>query len=823
MRIARSWLAEYADLPDPLSADALQAALIALGLEVDELSDGAAELTGPLVVGEVLEITELTDFKKPIRYCQVEVGEAGPRGIVCGARNFAVGDRVVVALPGSVLPGGFAIAARRTYGHVSDGMICSTRELGIGSEHDGILVLPADAPVGDDAVTVLGLDDVVVTLDITTDRGYCLSARGLARELAGGLRVPYRDPAADIDALPDGPAPYEVRVQDVAGCPRYVAAVVDGLDPAAATPAWMARRLTVAGIRAVSLAVDVTNYVMLELGQPLHAFDKDRLTGPIVVRRATPGERLQTLDGVVRDVHSDDLLITDDSGPIGLAAVMGGLSTEVTAATTSVLLEGAYWDPATVGRSARRHRLPSEASKRFERGTDPALPPVAVARAATLLAEYGGGRIVAGRSDVDHRVGRSVVRLGVDLPSRVVGVDYDRVTVIEALEAVGCIVTPDDGGDVLAVLPPSWRPDLVDPHDLVEEVVRREGYDGVPSVLPDLPAGSGLSPDQRRRRSVGRALAEAGYVETPAYPFLDAGVLDTLRLPEDDPRRRAVRIANPLSDAEPLMRTTLLPGLLRTLGRNRARGVREIAIFELGVVVRPTGQETGAPLLPVDRRPDPGEIQRVYDAVPAQPWHVGVVLSGERAPAGWWGAGQPLSWADAVQAARVVADAAGVQVGIRADQHAPWHPGRCAAVVLAGTDTVVGHAGELHPGVLADLELPARTCAMELRLSALPDAVVPTAPPLSSYPAALVDVALVVADDVPAAEVEAALASVTVVETARLFDVYAGVQVAAGHRSLAYALTLRSPDHTLTADEVTTARDAAVAAATQRTGATLRA
>nr|MBA3523646.1 phenylalanine--tRNA ligase subunit beta [Geodermatophilaceae bacterium] len=612
-------------------------------------------------------------------------------------------------------------------------------------------------------------------------------------------------------------------VQDTAGCPRYVAAVVEGLDPGAATPAWLARRLTVAGIRTVSLAVDVTNYVMLELGQPLHAFDRDRLTGPIVVRRATAGERLQTLDGVVRDVHAEDLLITDDSGPIGLAAVMGGLSTEVTTTTTAVLLEGAYWDPATVGRSARRHRLPSEASKRFERGTDPALPSVSVARAASLLAEYGGGRVVPGSTDVDHRVERPAVRLPVDLPTRVVGVDYDRATVVDALEAVGCTVTPDDGGDVLTVQPPSWRPDLVDPNDLVEEVVRREGYDAVPSVLPVLPAGSGLGAAQRRRRSVGRALAEAGYVETPTYPFIAPSAFDTLGLPGDDPRRHAVRVANPLSDAEPLMRTTLLPGLLRTLGRNRGRGAREVAVYELGVVVQPSGQETGAPLLPVDRRPDPAEIQRLYDAVPAQPWHAGVVLSGDRAPAGWWGDGTPLSWADAVQAGRVVADAAGVGVEVRAAQHAPWHPGRCAAFVLAGTDTVLGYAGELHPGVLARLDLPTRVCAMELDLSALPEAGVAGAPDLSGYPAALVDVALVVAQDVPAAKVAAALASGELVEAVRLFDVYAGAQVPAGHRSLAYALTLRAGDRTLTTDDVTAARDAAVAAATERTGAALRA
>lgn len=816
MRVALSWLAEHVELPDPVSTEQIDAAFVRMGLEVEQIRRVGDDLRGPLVVGEVLEIEELAEFKKPIRYCQVRVGPDQVQGIVCGATNFAVGDRVVVALPGAVLPGGFEIAARKTYGHVSEGMICSAAELDLGDDHTGILVIGQDTPVGDNALAVLR--DVVIELAITPDRGYCLSVRGLARELALGLRVPFGDPAAAVTLLPAGPAPYDVRVEDTVGCDRFVTAVVEGLDPTRPSPLWMVRRLRIAGVRSISLVVDVTNYVMLELGQPMHAFDRDRVQGPIVVRRAAAGERVQTLDGAVRQVDPEDLLLTDDSGPIGLAAVMGGLSTEIVDSTNAVLLEAAHWDPVTVGRSARRHRLISEASKRFERGVDPEMARVAVARASALLVEYGGGRVLPGVLDVDYRVPRAPIPLDSGLPGRVAGIDYPCGTVTAALADIGCTVS---GAVTLAVLPPPWRPDLTDPADLCEEVTRVDGYDAVPSTLPLAPPGRGLTGQQRRRRSVGRALAEAGYVEAPAYPFVDPGVWDAFGLDTDDPRRRVLRLANPVSEQEPCMRTTLLPGLLKTLARNRSRGQRDIALFELGLVFL-SGPESPPPLLGVDRRPDEQETAALLASVPPQPWHVGAVLAGQRQPAGWWGSGEAATWGHAVEAARVVASTAGVAMSVRAGQHAPWHPGRCAELVVA--DLAIGHAGELHPGVLAALDLPRGVCAMELDLEALPAPGVARAPTISAFPPALVDVALVVPAGVPAAEVESALSAGAgpLLESVRLFDVFTGAQVGEGRRSLAYALSFRAADRTLTAEDVTAARDAAVAEAHRRTGAQLR-
>ncbi|MFG1953212.1 phenylalanine--tRNA ligase subunit beta [Micromonospora sp. NPDC048830] len=847
MRVSVSWQREYVDLPADLPAEDLEQALVDLGIEVESVVDLRTTVSGALVVGEVLEIEELTGFKKPIRFCRVDVGAANgtgePQEIVCGARNFAPGDRVVVILPGGVLPGGFAIGARKTYGRNSNGMICSAKELGLGDDHSGIIVLPEDTKAlpGDDARPVVGLDDVVVELEITPDRGYALSVRGIARELAHALGVPFRDPG--LVPVPGGTAEpaYPVEVRDTVGCDRFTARMVRGIDPTAATPGWMQQRLTAAGIRSISLPVDITNYVMLELGQPMHAFDADRISGPLVVRRAEPGEKVTTLDGTVRTLTTEDMIICDDTGPISLAAVMGGETSEVVASTTNVLFEAAHWDPVMVGRTARRHRLFSEAAKRWERGVDPAMSLVAIERAVRLLTEHAGGTVGDEVLDIDHVRPRTPVTIPADLPTRRVGVPYSPERVVSLLEQVGCTVTrgadrmgedpgsagvPAGGGaEVLTVVPPSWRPDLTDPADLVEEVVRLDGYDRVPSVLPTAPPGRGLTWQQRRRRAVARSLAERGYVEVLAHPFVSRELPDLLGLPAGDPRRAAVRVANPLSEEEPLLRTMLLGPLLGILKRNLGRGLRDVSLYEIGTVFHPRPGAGVPPAMGVDRRPTDAEFAVADAVVPHQPRHVAAVLAGDVEPAGWWGAGRPAGWADAIEAGRTVLAAAGIpadQVEVRAAEYAPWHPGRCAELLVDGA--VVGHAGELHPAVVASLELPRRTCAMELDLDALPAAPVVPAPTVSTFPPALIDVALVVDESVPAAEVQRALVAGAgeLLEAVRLFDVYASEQLGAGRKSLAYKLTFRAPDRTLTVEEAVAARDAAVARAAERFGATLR-
>jgi len=823
VRLPLSWLREHVALPPSLAPREIAAALVMLGVEVEEIDEVGADLVGPVLVGRVLEVEEFTASNgKTIRWCQVDVGE-GPRGVICGARNFAVGDLVVVALPGAVLPGRFAITARKTYGHVSDGMICSARELGLGDEHSGIIVLPPDlAPIGTDAIELLHLRDVVLDLETTSDRGYEMSVRGIARELSHAFDAAYRDPADAVPvAAPDG-AGWPVVIEDPVGCDLFSARTVIGLDPAAPTPLEIQRRLALAGIRSISLAVDVTNYVMVETGQPMHAFDRDRLTGPITVRRARPGETLETLDGVLRTLDPDDLLVTDESGPIALAGIMGGAATEIGPETTDVVLEAAHWQPATISRGIRRHKLPSEASKRFERGVDPLVAGPALARACALLASLGGADVDRGVTVAGPGPVPVTVTLAADLPERTGGIPVPAEVVQRRLEQIGCSVDAAPGG-LFTVVPPSWRDDLVDPADLVEEVVRLEGYESIPSVLPTPPPGTGLTERQRVRRSIGRALADFGLVEVLTYPFVAPSVWDDLGLDDDDPRRRALRLVNPLSEAEPELRTTLLPGLFAALRRNAGRGQRDVALYEAGLVFLPPETLPPLPVVGVSRRPTDEELAALAAGIPDQPTHVGAVLAGNLEPAGWWGPGRAASWADAIEAAREVAGVAKVPLTVRAARQAPWHPGRCAAL-LAG-ETVVGYAGELHPRVVAALDLPERTCAMELDLDALGIGGLVRAPALSSYPPALLDVALLVPAAVPAASVADALrdGAGSLLESLRLFDVYADPErLGPDVRSLAYALRFRARDRTLTVEEAAAARDAAVAEAGRRTGAVLR-
>ncbi|MGH3655221.1 MAG: phenylalanine--tRNA ligase subunit beta [Micromonosporaceae bacterium] len=833
MLVPVSWLAEYVSLPDDITTEDLDAAFVRMAFEVDGVDDLAARVSGPLLVGLVVQIEELTGFKKPIRYCQVDVGEADPRGIICGASNFAVGDLVAVALPGAVLPGGFAITARKTYGYVSDGMICSERELGLGDEHGGILVLPADvAAPGADARPVVGLDDVVFDLNINPDRGYAFSIRGLARDLALALDVPFTDPAELVSGNPPAaaevPGSPAVRVDDPVGCDRFATLAVRGIDPTADSPQWMKRRLAQAGMRPISLAVDITNYLMLELGQPMHAFDLARISGDLVVRRAEPGERLTTLDGAQRQLHPEDLVICDDSGPVSLAAVMGGLSTEVNVATTDVLFEAAHWDPVAVSRTSRRHKLSSEASKRWERGVDPTLPPAALARAVRLLTEVAGGTPDATMLDIDHVRPRESVAVKHGLAVAVSGLTELGLGPADeagAYRAVGCEVAEEP--DAYRVTPPPWRPDLADPYDLVEEFARLIGYHKIPSRMPPAPPGRGLTAGQRRRRSVGRTLAEAGYVEVLSYPFVSPTVHDALGLPAEDPRRVACRLANPLSDTEPELRTTLLGPLLATLRRNLGRGHRDLALYEMGLVFRPETTEPGTPPeLLVAHRPSDEELAAAAAYVPRQPWRVAVVLAGDLESKGWWGEGRAANWSDAIQAARLVAEVSGVTLEVSADVHPPWHPGRCAALRLPEElgGALVGHAGELHPAVCDAWDLPRRTCAMELELDRIPLPGLAAAPAVSTYPPALIDVALLVAQGVPAAEVERALVTGAgeLLESVQLFDEYASEQLGVDRKSLAYRLTFRAGDRTLTAEETLGARDAAVAEAGRRVGAELR-
>ena len=830
MRLPYSWLREIVRVGAPgwdVEPHDLEQALIRVGHEVEDIIT-LGPVTGPLKVARVTSIEELTEFKKPIRACKVDAGEGQDRDIVCGATNFVVGDLVVVALPGATLPGDFQIATRKTYGRTSDGMICSAAELGLGADQSGILVLPpGTAEPGADAHPVLGLDDVVFDLAVTPDRGYCLSIRGIAREIACAYNLEFVDPASTVVPLPvDGPA-LPVTVEPGTGVSRFALRPVTGIDPKALSPWWLRRRLMLSGIRPISPAVDVTNYVMLELGHPMHAHDRTRIKGDFVVRFAHPGETVVTLDDVERTLDPADVLIVDDVAVAAIGGVMGAGTTEIDDDTTDVLLEAAVWDPAAVSRTIRRLHLVSEAGRRYERSVDPAVSVAAIDRCASLLAEIAGGTIEPRLTDWRGDPPRddfspAPVRMAVDLPDRMAGVAYPDGATVGRLTQIGARVQADSDPKYLVATPPSWRPDIKQPADLVEEVLRLESLDVIPSVLPPAPAGRGLTAGQRRRRAVGKSLALAGFVEVLTAPFLPAGVFDQWGLAADDPRRATTSVLNPLESDRPHLATTLLPALLEALSRNVSRGFGDVALFSIAQVVRPTPNTRAVELIPTDRRPTEEEIAILNESLPKQPAHIGAVLSGLREPRGPWGPGRPVEAADAFEAVRVIARACGVAVTLHPAQHLPWHPGRCAEVLV--DDRVIGHAGQLHPAVIERMGLPKGTCALELDLDAVPVLETLRAPRVSPFPAVFQDLSLVVASDVPAQAVIDAVrdGAGELLEDVSLFDVFTGTQVGEGRKSLTLALRFRAGDRTLTEDEASAARDSALAVAGERLGAQLR-
>lgn len=849
MRIPLSWLREYAQVPTDATAEDVLADLVTVGLEEEAVHRPADELCGPIVVGQVLEmVPEPQKNGKTINWCQVRVvpegaeqpltgdgiDPSGVQGIVCGAHNFQVGDKVVVTLPGAVLPGDFRISPRKTYGHVSAGMIASVRELGIGEDHDGILVLSRlglDPEVGTDVLELLHLQEEAAEVNVTPDRSYAFSIRGIAREYAHATGTAFTDPAAGITAPESNDDGLSVTLEDTApiygvpGCDRFVARTVSGIDPTVPTPAWMAARLRLAGIRPHSLVVDVSNYVMWELGQPLHFYDADTLTGGITVRRAAAGETLRTLDDKERILDAEDLVIADGSGAIGLAGVMGGAATEVSASTTRVVIESAHFDPVSIARTRRRHRLPSEASKRNERGVDWEVADVAAERAVQLLVELAGGTAEPGVTEVGTRPQYPVIELDPAYPTRRVGVEYPRERVVELLTELGADV--QDAGDVLRVGVPSWRHDLTIPEDLVEEVARLDGFDKIPSTLPVAPPGRGLTRAQAQRRRVADVLAGAGLTEVLDYPFVSEAQnrLFGAATEAAGAAQQMVRLSNPISQEFGLLRTTLLPNLLETARRNVSRGMKDVALFEIGLVFLPGERMGSASNEPNGVKPSDEAIADLNAGIPAQPRRVAAVFAGhEAAPAAGF-APRAFDWQDPIAAALHVARAVGVELTVAQGAHQAFHPGRTAELRLAD-GTVVGYAGELLPKWLESADMPARTCAMELDLDAVlaasPERVV--ARELSAFGATTQDVALVVDRDVVAGDVKATLAEGAgeLLESVELFDVYVGQGIEEGKKSLAFALRFRAPDRTLTADEASAARAAATELAAQRHGAVQR-
>lgn len=789
MRLVLSWLREYC--PVELSAEALGDLLAAKGMHVESIERPWAGLDG-VVVAKVLEVRDHPNSDK-LCLARIDVGGA-EREIVVGVRNMVAGDLVPYAGPGARVPAlPEPLSARDIRGVVSEGMICSARELGISAEHSGILILGPNGRVGADVKRALGLDEAVLDLEIETNRPDLLSVLGIAREVAGATGLPLTPPDTSVaEGEASAEAAASIEVDDRKRCPRYLARVIHGVVDGP-SPLGVQARLTAAGMRPLSAVVDATNYVMLEMGQPMHPFDMDLLAGGIVVRRASDGERLRTLDDVDRLLTEDDLLIADHEKPVGIAGVMGSASAEVSASTTNVLLESAYFEPRGILRTSRRLLLPTEAAIRFSRGCDPEGVAPAAARAAALMVSWtGSGTVRSGAADVGAPPPRRRIGVRPERASLLVGHEVSASDIAEALGRIGIASEKRDG--VVLAEAPSFRPDLELEVDLIEEVARVQGYDALRSTVPGIQQAGGLAADHAFRRRLREAMVRAGLREAVSLSFASSADLDLMGHSE------GVRIANPPSADQPFLRTSLVPGLVQAVGRTISRGVRSAALFEVGHVFRPAD--------PVDER----EMVAAILCGPVREGHHGEP--------------RELDLFDAKGALESLFAALSIHDGALGEPAGPpMHPGRSAVIELGGHPA--GTIGELHPRVVERLDLPSRVAVFEIDAAALAEHAVSDVAyrEIPRYPPIRRDLAFTLDAATPAGDVMAALreAGGELLGSVHLFDVFEGSPLPEGKKSLAFSVELRAQDRTLTDREADTAVSGIVERLARGFGAQLRA
>jgi len=803
MLVSLKWLKDLVEVP--VSLPELVDKLDLTGTAVESVKS-AGEALDNVFVGQIVAKDKHPEADT-LWVTKVDVGAEEPLQIVCGAQNFNAGDKVPVATVGATLPNGMTIKKAKLRGIESRGMNCSARELGLGEDHDGLMILPADAPVGMPFAEYAGLSDSILELEVTPNRPDCLSVAGFAREV-GAL---YERTAAVPSSSPEETgAPVAgtvvVSIDDADMCPRYTARLIRNVK-IGPSPAWLQERVTASGARPISNIVDITNYVMFELGQPLHAFDADLLgkdaSGAISlgVRSAVEGEKLTTLDGQERTLTADTLLITDPTGPIALAGVMGGEATEVGDATVNILLEAACFNPGSISRTSRRLGLFSEASSRFEKGVDRAACVAALDRAAALMAELADGQVAPGIIDVypAPAVAREI-DLRVDRMNAIIGAQIPEDVAAGILRRLGCDVR---GSGVLQVVVPTFRPDLEREIDLVEEVLRIYGMGRIESTLP---SGAGrlgeLTRDQRLRERIGATLRGAGLNETMTYSFADPA--DTQRLRDElDEGEVYCELLNPMSAEQAVLRRTLLPGLLRSVSYNQRRGVPDVHLYEIGTTFKMA----------------PGRKQ------PKERAMVGGVLAGAWHRPEWSSPADPLGFFDGKGVIEVLARELGLKrFKVRVAERPFLQPGRAAEVLVGGE--VVGWLGEVHPLVLDAFEADAPVTAFELALAPLVRGTADAKPfsDLPRYPAVERDLAVVVAEDVTAERLGQAIVSAggKLLDSVRLFDVYRGTGVEPGKKSMAFELAYRAPERTLTAEEVDAAHERLVRKVLGAVGGELR-
>lgn len=792
MKFSEQWLREW--VSPQLATQALADQITMAGLEVDAVEPVAALFEG-VVVAEVLERVQHPDADK-LSVCRVSDGGGEPVQVVCGAPNVAAGQKVPFARVGAVLPGDFKIKKAKLRGQASHGMICSASELGLEEETSpGILELPASAPVGEDFRAWLGLDDHTIEVDLTPNRGDCLSVKGMAREVGVLNRLPVAGPdIAPVAATHD--ESIAVRVEDPERCPRYLGRLIKGVNVSAETPLWMVERLRRSGIRSIDPVVDVTNYVMLELGQPLHAFDRANLHGAVIVRLAREGERLVLLDGQEVTLAADTLVIGDERGPLAIAGVMGGEHSGVNAETRDIFLESAFFAPLAVAGQARGYGLHTDASHRFERGVDPRLAREAAERATALLLEIVGGEPgpLVEVASPEHLPGEREVRLRAARLEQALSKALSADEVTEILERLGMAVTADAEGWTARA--PSWRFDIAIEEDLIEEVARIHGYNRLPVRRPA--ARLALRPDHEARTPLARLrrqMVARGYQEAVTYSFV-APELQKALLPE------AVSpvLANPISTDLSVMRASLFPGLVRALSHNLNRQQTRVRLFETGLIFR-------------------GELDELQQ-IPM----LGALICGSRAPEGWAAGRERVDFFDLKGDLESLLAMSGEPEAWRFEpgEHPALHPGQCARILHRGEEA--GWIGALHPAVRAELGLKVEALLFEVRLDALTHGRVPSFAPLSRFPEVRRDLAFLVDEALP---VQALLDTLRGqagewLTGCRLFDVYQGQGVPEGRKSVALGLTWQHPSRTLNDEEINRLVDAIVIESRQHLGAELR-
>lgn len=796
MKLTLNWLLEFVDPPtrDP---EEIRMVFEQLGHEVEEVRPLVATFED-VVIGRVLEVSPHPNADQ-VRLCRVDIGSEESE-IVCGAWNFEAGAVVPVAVPGAVLQGNFEIGRREIRGVTSHGMICSEAELEIGEDAAGIMVLNRDYPqaserIGEDFASVLELPDVYFEVSITPNRPDCMSVLGLARELAAYYEIPLSVPAITV-AEQDPKSVVTVEIEDEEACPRFVGREMRDVT-IGPSPHWLRRRLQLAGVRPISNVVDASNYAMIEMGHPTHAFDLDRLGQKVVVRRAREGEQVETLDDMTRSLLPSDIVVADGERPVAVAGIMGGADTEVHEDTRRILIEAAYWDPASILLTSKRMGLRSEASARFERGMDPEFCAAAADRVAQLLEEIAGATSVARRAD-SYPGAREPVTIPLPLSEvpRHLGIELSAETVRGLLERLGFAVS---GGDPIEVTVPSRRPDVVRSIDLIEEIARLHGFDRIPDRVAT-GVGGGLTAFEENLRRLRSVMAGAGYYETMSFSFIGDDDLDALGLPEDDPRRDGISVTNPLREEEGVMRTTLLPGLLKAAGINVARKFPDVALFETGKVFFAGGDE-----------------------IPEQPERLGFVAVGKRGH-DWEREPREVDLRDATGLWELIGHELRLpDPGVRTAAPSGFHPGRAAEATVGGKS--VGVVGEVHPRVAAAFGLSGRVIAGEIEIDdLLADEKTWTFRPPSQYPPVIFDLAFEVDEAVEAGAVLDAIDRFggDLLEDYRIFDLFTGGPVTEGRKSIAVRLTLRARGRTLTDEEVAPIRREIVAGVEHATGATLR-